>query len=81
MWFPTHPILEDTLHAMVTNLSWDVHECVTDAFLNLAREQHVQGYMDADLQYRLGSGFCIIIMGSLVEQRIAVDAPQGMCEM
>jgi peroxin-5 len=54
MWVPTHPIPEDTLHAMVTNLSWDVHECLTNAFLSLAREQHVQEYIDADVQIGLG---------------------------
>jgi peroxin-5 len=52
--FPTHPIPEDTLRAMVTNSSWDVHERVTDAFLSLARQQHAQGYMDADVQIGLG---------------------------
>ena len=56
VWFPSHPIPEDTLRVIVTNLPWDVQECVTDAFLNLAREQHTQGYMDAVVQ--IGLGIC-----------------------
>jgi peroxin-5 len=42
------------MRAMATNSSWDMHDRITDLFLNLARTQHSQGNMDPDLQIALG---------------------------
>ena len=52
--YPTIPVPEETTKAMATNTSWDMHDRITDLFLNLARSQHSQGQMDPDLQIALG---------------------------
>lgn len=40
--------------AALKNSPWDAHQRVTDAFLAVAREQHAQGTVDADVQTGLG---------------------------
>ncbi|KAJ2930263.1 hypothetical protein H1R20_g6840, partial [Candolleomyces eurysporus] len=52
--YPTFPVPEETVKAMATNSAWDTHGRVTDAFLNLARDQHSKGVLDADVQIGLG---------------------------
>lgn len=52
--YPTIPVPEETTKAMATSTSWDMHDRITDLFLNLARTQHSQGQMDPDLQIALG---------------------------
>jgi len=52
--YPTIPVPEETMKAMVTNSSWDTHDRITDLFLNLARTQHGQNQIDPDLQIGLG---------------------------
>ncbi|KAJ2917783.1 hypothetical protein MD484_g2622, partial [Candolleomyces efflorescens] len=52
--YPTFPVPEQTIKAMATNSAWDTHGRVTDAFLNLARDQHSKGVLDADVQIGLG---------------------------
>lgn len=39
---------------MATNSAWDTHGRVTDLFLNMARTQHGQDKVDAELQVALG---------------------------
>jgi peroxin-5 len=55
--FPSHPIPEETIKAVGKNSSWDTHGRVTDALLDLARTQHMQGVMDPDVQIALGVMF------------------------
>ena len=52
--YPTFPVPEQTIKAMATNSAWDTHGRVTDVFLNLARDQHSKGVLDADVQIGLG---------------------------
>ena len=52
--YPTIPVPDETTKAMATNSSWDMHDRITDLFLNLARTQHSQNQMDPDLQIALG---------------------------
>jgi peroxin-5 len=52
--YPTIPVPEETIKAMATSSSWDMHDRITDLFLNLARTQHSQDQMDPDLQIALG---------------------------
>ena len=52
--YPTIPVPEETIKAIATSTSWDMHDRITDLFLNLARTQHSQGQMDPDLQIALG---------------------------
>ena len=52
--YPTIPVPEETTKAMATSTSWDMHNRITDLFLNLACSQHSQGQMDPDLQMALG---------------------------
>ncbi|KAF6763080.1 peroxisome targeting signal receptor [Ephemerocybe angulata] len=51
---PSFPVSEETIAAMATNSAWDTHGRVTDIFLNLARQQHSEGVLDADVQIGLG---------------------------
>ncbi|KAI0088040.1 hypothetical protein BDY19DRAFT_951643 [Irpex rosettiformis] len=51
--YPEHPISEETWNSL-KNSSWHSHEQVTDTFLNLARDQHTRGQLDADVQIGLG---------------------------
>ena len=57
-WFRAHypaiPVPEETIRAMATSSSWDMHDRITDLFLNVARTQHSQDQMDPDLQIALG---------------------------
>ncbi|KAK2464215.1 hypothetical protein APHAL10511_003672 [Amanita phalloides] len=48
------PVPEETIQAMKTHLAWDTHSRMTDLFIGLARTQHSQGIMDADVQVALG---------------------------
>ncbi|TFK68680.1 TPR-like protein [Pluteus cervinus] len=52
--FPSHPIPDETWHAVRNNSTWDAHDRITEVFLNLARSQHHEGVMDADVQIALG---------------------------
>lgn len=52
--YPSFSVPQETIDAMATNSAWDTHSRVTDVFLNLAREQHTQGTLDADVQIGLG---------------------------
>ena len=52
--YPTIPVPEETTKAMATHSSWNMHNRITDLFLNLARTQHSQDQMDPDLQIALG---------------------------
>lgn len=52
--YPEVQIPEETIKAISTNSSWDTHGRITELFLDLARTQHGQGKMDADLQIALG---------------------------
>jgi len=52
--YPAHPIPEETLKAAQLHTSWDTHTRVTDSFLSLARQQHKDGVLDADVQIGLG---------------------------
>lgn len=52
--YPTFPVPEETIKAMATNSAWDTHGRVTDVFLDLARDQHSKGILDADVQIGLG---------------------------
>ncbi|KAF5326212.1 hypothetical protein D9611_000345 [Ephemerocybe angulata] len=51
---PSFPVSEETIAAMATNSAWDTHGRVTEIFLNLARQQHSEGVLDADVQIGLG---------------------------
>jgi peroxin-5 len=51
--FPDQPISQATLDSVKQN-AWHSHNMVTDAFLNVARAQHAQGIVDADVQIALG---------------------------
>ncbi|PPQ98774.1 hypothetical protein CVT24_003332 [Panaeolus cyanescens] len=52
--YPDAPVPQDTLQAMVTNSAWDTHGRVTELFLDMARTQHGQDKVDAELQVALG---------------------------
>ncbi|KAF8070667.1 hypothetical protein FPV67DRAFT_1035722 [Lyophyllum atratum] len=52
--FPTLDVPESTITAMATHSSWDTHSRITDLFLSLARSQHMEGTVDADVQIGLG---------------------------
>ncbi|KAI0793191.1 peroxisome targeting signal receptor [Abortiporus biennis] len=51
--YPSHPISPATWKSL-TESTWHSHELVTETFLNLAREQHVAGQLDPDVQIGLG---------------------------
>ena len=51
--FPDFPISQATWDSL-TGSAWNSHEHVTEAFINLAREQHSRGEMDPDVQIGLG---------------------------
>jgi len=44
---------------MKTNSAWDMHTRITDLFLDLTREHHSKGILDADLQIGLGVLFYV----------------------
>jgi peroxin-5 len=52
--FPSHTIPEETANAVQNHSAWDVHNRVTEVFLNLARTQHNQGILDPEVQIALG---------------------------
>ncbi|KAF9478825.1 TPR-like protein [Pholiota conissans] len=52
--YPEVPVSEETIRAMSTNSAWDTHERITQLFLDLARSQHAENKLDADLQIALG---------------------------
>ncbi|KAF8904432.1 peroxisome targeting signal receptor [Gymnopilus junonius] len=52
--YPNVVIPEETIKAVSTNSAWDTHDRITELFLDLARTQHAQDTMDADLQIALG---------------------------
>jgi peroxin-5 len=51
--YPGHPVDEEAWISL-SNSAWHSHEKVTEAFLTLARDQHVQGQLDPDVQIGLG---------------------------
>ena len=51
--YPTLPIADETWKSL-SDSAWHSHERVTEAFITLAREQHEQGRLDADVQIGLG---------------------------
>lgn len=51
--FPDHPIPAETLQS-ITKSAWHSQPLITDAYLDLARSQHAQGVVDADVQIALG---------------------------
>ncbi|KAA1476078.1 TPR-like protein [Dentipellis sp. KUC8613] len=51
--YPERPIPQATLDSL-TQSQWHSHDLVTEAFLDLAREQHSQGVIDPDVQIALG---------------------------
>jgi peroxin-5 len=55
--YRSHPIPEETIQAVGRSSSWDSHERVTGALLDLARTQHAQNIMDPDVQIALGVMF------------------------
>jgi peroxin-5 len=52
--FPSYTIPEETLNAMSTHSSWDIHTRLTDLFLNVARSQHNENILDPEVQVGLG---------------------------
>jgi peroxin-5 len=52
--FPSQIIPEETANAVRNHSAWDVHNRVTEVFLNLARAQHSQGTLDPEVQIGLG---------------------------
>ncbi|KAF9050007.1 peroxisome targeting signal receptor [Panaeolus papilionaceus] len=52
--YPEATVPQETIEAMATNSAWDTHGRVTDLFLNMARTQHGQDKVDAELQVALG---------------------------
>lgn len=52
--YPDYPVSEETIQAMKTHTTWDTHSRMTDLFIGLARAQHSQGVIDADVQVALG---------------------------
>ncbi|KAI0341900.1 TPR-like protein [Trametopsis cervina] len=51
--YPDHHISEEAWKSLSLS-SWHAHEQVTETFINLAREQHSRGQLDADVQIALG---------------------------
>jgi peroxin-5 len=51
--FPDHPIPAETIQS-ITKSAWHSQPLITDAYLDLARSQHAQGVVDADVQIALG---------------------------
>ncbi|KAK7035448.1 Peroxisomal membrane signal receptor PTS1 [Paramarasmius palmivorus] len=52
--YPDVHVPEETTQAIAKNAAWDTHTRIIDLFLNLARQQHGQGIVDADVQIALG---------------------------
>lgn len=52
MKFPS--LVPQELKEHLPHSSWHLHDIVTDAFLAVARQQHLQGIMDPDVQIGLG---------------------------
>ncbi|ESK96620.1 peroxisome targeting signal receptor [Moniliophthora roreri MCA 2997] len=52
--YPDLHVPEETIQAMSKNSAWDTHNRITDLYLTLARQQHSQGVVDADVQIGLG---------------------------
>ena len=51
--FPDYKPPSSTTESLVNN-PWDSYQRVTDAFLDIARQQHASGVVDADVQTGLG---------------------------
>ncbi|KAI0696708.1 hypothetical protein BC835DRAFT_1414101 [Cytidiella melzeri] len=51
--YPELSITDETWKSL-SQSSWHSHEQVTEAFINLARDQHARGQLDADVQIGLG---------------------------
>lgn len=51
--YPTFPITGEVWKSLAES-AWHSHERVTEAFITLAREQHANGQLDADVQIGLG---------------------------
>lgn len=51
--YPEFPITQETWDTL-RGSAWASHERVTETFINLAREQHGRGELDADVQIGLG---------------------------
>ncbi|TFK66816.1 TPR-like protein, partial [Pluteus cervinus] len=52
--FPSHTIPDETWHTVRSSSTWDAHNRITEVFLKLARSQHQEGTVDADVQLALG---------------------------
>lgn len=51
--FPAFPIADEAWKSLTAS-AWSSHERVTEAFINLARDQHGRGELDGDVQIGLG---------------------------
>ncbi len=51
--YPSHSISEEAWKSL-SNSAWHSHERVTEAFIDLARQQHSQGQLDPEVQIGLG---------------------------